>query len=56
LFLISNQKKNNKKGIGIPIVMCRTNDDAISNGNKCNNVIKERKCFKKEKRKQKRRK
>ncbi len=25
--------------------MCITNDDAISNGNKCNNVMKKRKCL-----------
>jgi hypothetical protein len=43
------QKKNKEKGIGIPTVMCITNDDAISNGSKCNNVMGKKKCLKKDK-------
>ncbi len=33
--------------------MCITNDDAISNGSKHNNVMKKIKCLKKEKKNQK---
>jgi hypothetical protein len=56
LLLVSNQKKkkkNKEKGIGIPSMMCITNDDAISNGSKHNNVMKKIKCLKKEKKNQK---
>ncbi len=35
--------------------MCITNDDAISNGNKCNNVMGKKKCLKKEKQTEKER-
>jgi hypothetical protein len=34
-------------------MMCITNDDAISNGSKCNNVMRKRKCLKKDKENQK---
>jgi hypothetical protein len=34
-------------------MMCITNDDAISNGSKHNNVMKKIKCLKKEKKNQK---
>jgi GTP cyclohydrolase II len=48
--LLSNQnkKKDKEKDKGIPCVMCITNDDAIRNGNKRNNVMKKKKCLKKE--------
>jgi hypothetical protein len=36
--------------------MCITNDDATRNGSKCNNVMKKRKCSKREKKNRKRRK
>ncbi len=36
--------------------MCITNDDAINNGNKCNNVMKKRKMLEQGKEKQKRKK
>jgi hypothetical protein len=39
------QKKNKEKGIGIPSAMCITNDDAISNGSKCNNVMEKKKML-----------
>jgi hypothetical protein len=41
-------------GIGIPSMMCITNDDAISNGNKSNNVMKKKKMLEEGKGKQKR--
>jgi hypothetical protein len=50
LLIVSNQnKKNKEKGIGIPSMMCKTNDDVIRNGNKHNNVMKTIKCLKKKK-------
>ncbi len=48
MLLLSNQnktKKNKEKGIGKPSAMCITNDDAISNGSKCNNVMGKKKMF-----------
>jgi hypothetical protein len=38
--------------LGIPCVMCITNDDATKNGNKCNNMMK-KKMIEKGERKQK---
>jgi pentatricopeptide repeat protein len=39
----TQKKKHKEKGIGIPSMMCITNDDAISNGSKHNNVMKKKK-------------
>jgi hypothetical protein len=49
LLLVSNQnkkKKTKKKDKSIPCVMCITNDDATTNGNKCNNVMIKKKNYK----------
>jgi hypothetical protein len=45
--LLSNQKQKHKKEKkkGIPNVMCITNDDVISNGITCNNVMKKKKML-----------
>jgi hypothetical protein len=46
LFLILLSKQNKKidkeKDENIPNMMCIINDDATSNGNKCNNVMKKK--------------
>jgi hypothetical protein len=40
---IFKKPEKRKIYIGIPSMMCITNDDAISNGITCNNVMKKRK-------------
>jgi hypothetical protein len=45
LLLLSNQnktKKDKQKDKSIPCVMCITNDDAIRNGSKCNDVMRKK--------------
>jgi hypothetical protein len=54
--ILSNQnkkkkKKDKEKDKGIPCVMCVTNDDAIRNGNKHNNVMGKKKKILEERRK-----
>jgi hypothetical protein len=44
LILLSKQNKkiDKEKDENIPNMMCIINDDATSNGNKCNNVMKKK--------------
>ncbi len=44
-FFIKKTRKIEEKGIGIFSVMCVTNDDALSNGSNCNNMMKKKKML-----------
>jgi hypothetical protein len=49
------KKRPKKKDKRIPSVMCIINDDAASNGSRCNHVMKKRKYLKKKIKNKKRR-